>query len=368
MDSQDPRLLLARRLRALREDHWPGKRITQPQLAEALGGVSVPLISSWESQTNPRIPPPPRLDAYAALFATARSFDEDPGRLISQRDMNDDERRAMNELKRELAQMRSAAMGASAPPRTFNPEPGRFAHIIESLRAGPYRYPDGDDITIVCAEWPQRMLAQIPYTEIEDPDFIELLTYSELDALWEIHGHLRAANPANLVNRRIAAKLSRDDYTSHLISLGGIDWNILTSSALERLALPVRQVANWGTEGGAYFEAGEGAALSQHRPVLAKSGDGERLLEDVALFARALNPFNRERTITICNGMYGRGTYGAVRALTDWRFRDRNAEYLQSRFGETDSYCILTRVPVVNGEVITPDWTIDNYRLFEWPG
>jgi hypothetical protein len=366
MDGQDPRLVLARRLRDLRESHWPGKRITQPQLAQALGGVSVPLISSWESQTNPKIPPPGRLDAYAALFATVRSFDEDPGRLITQRDMSDDERRAMNELKRELAQMRSAAMGVSTPGALANPALDPVTQITESLNTGPYRYPDLDDITIVCAGWPDRMLSQIPYTKIDDPDYIELLTYSELDALFELHGHLRAANPANRVELRIADNLRRDDYTSHLISLGGIDWNILTSSALERLQLPVKQVADWGTEGEQYFEAEEAETMRQFRPVLAKAGDQELLREDVALFARAVNPFNHERTITICNGMYGRGTYGAVRALTDARFRGRNAAYLRSRFGDSDSYCILTRVPVLNGRTITPDWTIDNYRLFEW--
>ena len=66
--------------------------------------------------------------------------------------------------------------------------------------------------------------------------------------------------------------------------------------------------------------------------------------------------------------MYGRGTYGAVRALTDARFRDRNAEYVEERFGDSDSYCILTRVPIVNGATLTPDWTIDYYKLFEWAG
>jgi hypothetical protein len=211
------------------------------------------------------------------------------------------------------------------------------------------------------------MLAQMPYTNINDPDYIELLTYSELDALFELHGHLRAANPANLVKMGLADKLVRDDYTSHLISLGGIDWNTLTSSALEKLQLPVRQVADWGTEGGQYFEAEEAEAM-RYRPVLGVVGDQRVLQEDVALFARAVNPFNHERTITICNGMYGRGTYGAVRALTDLRFRGRNAEHLRSRFGKATSYCVLTRVPVVNGATITPDWTIDHYRLFEWAG
>ena len=89
----------------------------------------------------------------------------------------------------------------------------------------------------------------------------------------------------------------------------------------------------------------------------------------MALFARAVSPFNRKRTITVCNGMYGRGTYGAVRALTDARFRDRNSEYLRTRFGDSDTYCILTRVPIVNGRTLTPDWTTgENTLLFEWAG
>ena len=362
MDSQDPRQLLARRLRALREDRWPGRKITQPQLAQALGGVSVPLISSWESQTNPRIPPLSRLDAYAALFATARSFDADAAHLISLQDMSDEEQQTMNELKRELTQLRNAALRAGAT----SAEPGRSGQVDASLGAGHWRFRDGVDITIVCAQWPRPMLDQIPYTNVKDPDYIELLTYSELDALFELYGHLRAANPANQVNLRIADKLARDDYTSHLVTLGGIDWNTLTSSTLEKLQLPVQQVADWDTEREQYFEVEENGTTTQHRPVLQKLGDQIILLEDVALFARAVNPFNRKRTVTICSGMYGRGTYGAVRALTDTRFRDRNAEYLRSRFGDSDSYCILTRVPIVNGATLTPDWTISDYTLFEW--
>ena len=66
--------------------------------------------------------------------------------------------------------------------------------------------------------------------------------------------------------------------------------------------------------------------------------------------------------------MYGRGTYGAVRALTDRRFRDRNVKHLRERFGDSTSYCILTRVPIVNGATLTPDWTKGDYVLFEWCG
>jgi hypothetical protein len=375
MDGADPRQLLARRLRALRDEHWPGMKITQPQLARALGGdrpLSVPLISSWESQSNPKIPPFPRLEAYAALFATTRSFSGDAPRLISPKDMTDEEQRAMEELKQELVQLRNAAMGAGHQAdalRIASPvAAARVSLVAESMNAGPWRFEDGNTITIVCAQLPPDMLKRMPYTDLDDPDYIQLNTYSELDALFELYGHLRAANPANQVDLRIADRLTPDEYTSHLVSLGGVDWNQATTSVLHGLQLPVRQVADWTQADGQYFEVEEDGRRVQYRPALEEVGGKKMLRYDVALFARAVNPFNRRRTVTICTGMYGRGTYGAVRTLTDARFRDTNAEYLKSRFGESDSYCILTRVPIINRATITPDWTLDDDKLFEWSG
>ena len=53
------------------------------------------------------------------------------------------------------------------------------------------------------------------------------------------------------------------------------------------------------------------------------------LRQDVALFARAVNPFNKEATVTIVNAeCTARGNLGAIRALTDPKFRGRNVEYL----------------------------------------
>jgi hypothetical protein len=346
-------------LRALREDHWVGRKITQPQLARALGGVSVPLISSWESQAHPRIPPLSRLDAYAALFATPRSFDADACGPLDQADMSDEERQQMDELKRELRQLRNAALRAddTAP---------EIRGVQESINATPWRFEDGGIITIVCAQMPRHMLEKIPYTSVDDPDYIELHTYSELDSLFELHGHVRAANPASHVYLRTAGKLEPDDYHTHLAVLGGVDWNVETRMTQEKLELPVRQVADWDTEGEQYYEVDENGTKTRHSPVLRQEGDRMILQEDVALFVRAVNPFNRRRTITICNGMYGRGTYGAVRALTDANFRDRNSDYVRSRFSGCEAYCVLMRVPIVHGATTTPDWTLSDHMLFEW--
>ena len=199
-----------------------------------------------------------------------------------------------------------------------------------SIQSGPWRFGDREVITLVCAQLPPDLRAKQVYADPDDPDYISLYTYSELDALFELYGHLRAANPLSRVDLRLAHELSPDVYSSHLVSLGGTDWNLATRSVLRDLRLPVRQVANWGQDGtddNVYFEVeDEDGRKSQHRPIFEKSADGRNiLLYDVALFARAVNPFNRKRTVTICNGMYGRGTYGVVRTLTDPRFRDRNA-------------------------------------------
>lgn len=394
MADADARLLLARRLRALREEQWPDLKITQFQLGQALGGekpLSVPLISSWESQTNPKIPPFSRLEGYAQLFATRRSFAAGTPRLIRPEDMDEAEQQAMAGLRQDLAQLRNGALRASRlgpgavaaplPPPVSTPEAGpprsppvpldlveaaRMDEVSASLNTGPWRFRDGKTVTLVCAQLPRALRAAQEYTDLDSPDYIQLYTYSELDALFELHGHLRAANPPNQVDLRIADQLTPDEFTSHLVSLGGIDWNAATRTLLEDLQLPVRQIANWG-EGGAaddvYFESDDG---QKFRPELDDSEGKKKLRFDVALFARAVNPYNKLRTVTICSGMYGRGTYGAVRALTDARFRDRNTRYVNSRFSNTSSYCIVTRVPVRNGSTITPDWTEDDFKLFEW--
>lgn len=398
MADADPRLLLARRLRALREEQWPDLKITQLQLGQALGGakpLSVPLISSWESQTNPKIPPYFRLEGYAQLFATRRSFGSGTPRLIKPDDMDAAEQQVMAELRQELGQLRIGAMRAAsgpgpggipashpaagragmadAGPQAAAPsaaldlvEAARMDEVAVSLNTGPWRFRDGKTITLVCAQLPRDLSAAAAYTDLDSPDYIQLYTYSELDALFELYGHLRAANPANQVDLRIADLLTPDEFTSHLVSLGGIDWNAATSTLLEDLQLPVRQIANWG-EGGAaddvYFESDDG---QKFRPELDEAEGKKKLRFDVALFARAVNPYNKLRTVTICSGMYGRGTYGAVRALTDARFRDRNTRYVNSTFGNKSSYCIITRVPVRNGATITPDWTEDDFKLFEW--
>lgn len=367
MTERDPGQVLARRLRALREECWPGKKVSQAQLAAVLG-KSVPLISSWESQKDGlAVPPAARIQDIARFFASPRSFDGQAGRLLRPDELTVQEQAAEEKLLEELTRLRTEALDARGTTRRPRLTPDVTHPATEPFRAGLYRFKAGERIIIVCGQLPADRLKKIPYSDPLDPDFIESYRYSDLDALIELFGHLRAANPASRVEFRAADQLSADDYSAHLVSLGGVDWNAATSSVLEHLHLPVTQVNEWKKEQGAYFEVEEAdGGKVAHHPRLEESDDRKILREDVAFFAQAVSPFNQERFVTICNGMYGRGVYGAVRALTDEGFRDRNMEYIQARFENSAAFCILSRVTVENTVTLTPDWTLPETRLYEW--
>ncbi len=377
-EADSPQQLLALRLRKLREEHWSDRKVTQAELALALGGgkpLSVPLISSWESVARPTVPPVRRLESYATFFATTRSTVGRQPHLLSEGDLTEAERAERKRLLDELLRLRAQALGAAGPnltgttPARSPDESVRSAvsrGLIESLNSGYWHFADGGTVTLVCAQVPAEMRKQIPYSDPTDPDYVALYAYADLDAFVELHGHVRAANPGNHVYFRTAEQLAADDYSSHLISLGGVDWNHATRSLLGRLDLPVVQVSDWKSAAGPYFEvAGEGSHTKFH-PVLTSAGDRRWLREDVAMFARSRNPFNQERTATICNGMYASGTFGAARALTDANFRDRNTRYLKRRFGQSETLCLVTRVTVERGVPVTPDWTVPENILFEW--
>ncbi|MDQ7806901.1 helix-turn-helix domain-containing protein [Amycolatopsis sp. A133] len=345
-----PRPALARRLRALRETRWPEAGITQAQLAQALGGLrslSISLISSWENPDKPVAPPSRRLEAYATLFATRRSLDGGTLRVLPAEQLTDEERTQRDELLQELLWLREGEELAG---------PGPAADI--------WTFDEDQNITIVCARLPEQYRRHLSYADPESADFVSLYTYADPDALIELFGHIRARNPGNNVKFCTSEELTADDYTSHLVLLGGVDWNSVTRDVIERVDLPVEQVAREDDAEHGGFRVHSGGRPKLFEPKLDRGG---RLLEDVAHFYRGESPFNRKRTVTVCNGMYGRGTLGAVRALTDARFRDRNIAYVRARFGDVESFSIISRVPVVGGQGITPDWTLEENRLHEWP-
>jgi transcriptional regulator with XRE-family HTH domain len=349
---------LAERLRALRREAFPGVRITQQQLATAFG-LSTGLLSSWESTAKPTVPPPARLEAYAAFFATRRSTESEPYRVLPLAELDDDEQGLRETLLKELRQLRDGSDDSDPDA----PKPG----LVRPPRH-LWQFPEGEDVIIVCAKLPPYLLDH-PYANPESPDYVELYTYADLDSLIELFGHIRACNPTNRVTFRTTDernRLKRDEYNSHLILLGGVDWNVQTRQLLDWVNLPVRQVerdGDLGPLGG--FEVTHPDGTTDF--FTAHLDDDGHLLSDVAHLYHGTNPFNRKRTVTVCNGTFGRGTYGVIRALTDRLFWDRNQGWLNVRFGDAESFSLISRVPVFNSPGLTPDWTLAANRLHEWP-
>jgi transcriptional regulator with XRE-family HTH domain len=335
---------LATRLRELRLAGWPGHPMTQPQLAQALG-VSVPLISSWEKRT---IPPLRRIDGYARLFGAGRAGLRGEAPAVDQ--LTDDELVRYRQLLTELTDMRAGA-----------------EHVSRSgeIRS-PLQFPTGQAITIVCSELSPNLRQRLGYSDERDPNFIRAYQYADLDSLIELHGFVNSINPGNPITVSVPSELTTDQLNAHLVVLGGVDFNWVSAAILKDLVhVPVAQRERETDADEGAFAVHGGSA--EFRPLLVLEGDRRVLKEDVALFLRSPNPYNRERSATLCNGMFSRGTLGVVRALTDRDFRNRNNEYVSQRFRGRDTYSILCRVKLVANEIVVPDWALDEIRLHEWP-
>jgi transcriptional regulator with XRE-family HTH domain len=339
---------LAQRLRQLRLQQWPDARLTQEKLANALGAEE-PLksvtVSSWERSSA--IPPRHRLQAYARFFATERSIEGSSPKLLPLDELQPDEEAAYKILETDLLRLRSMA-GTEEDEVPFR---------------SSWHFTGTGRVTIVCAELPenQKGLLATP----SDPNYTELQAFADLDALMELHGHIRAENPLMTVHFRIPDEVETDDFTGHLILLGGVVWNEITERLSSMAGLPVRQFADPDLITGEIFLADVDDEEVQFWPKWTDAKD-PGLVEDVGLLARVPNPLNSSRTLTICNGIHSRGVYGAVRSLTDSHLRDANERYISRYVGNSSSFAILMSVQVIQNRAMTPDFNSDGVVLYRW--
>jgi transcriptional regulator with XRE-family HTH domain len=359
-------MTLGQRLKDLRERHWPGVALTQAQLARVLSSVKAVTpraVSSWENGT--KLPPPERLDAYATFFCTRRSVEGGAPQLLRELDLTEPEKHERQRLHDELTTLREDAIVHPAPQPPAGPALGPLGRF--------WRFDDDWPVNIVCAPLPDRTYQKMPFTDPTDPEYVAAYRFQDLDALIELFGHIRAVNPASEVRIRVASDLTADRLTEHLVLLGGVAGHTATREVLHRVDLPLRQCERDDDDptGPLGFEVVGSEPPVRFGPTLVASPHtafGRVLVHDVAHLSRTRNPFNQRRTLTICNGTFGHGTYGAVRALTDAKFRNRNEGYLRQRFGTVETFGLLTRVEIVGNVVLTPDWTKPQNRVHEWPG
>jgi hypothetical protein len=343
---------LARRLRQLRQQQWPDARLTQEKLAKAFSAAE-PLapatVSSWESTSSPKLPPRRRLLAYARFFATQRSVETSP-EVLAFEALTPDEQAVCKQLETELLGLRSLV--AEDPPE----EERAFRRSWHFTDTGP--------VTLVCAQLPDSQTG--PLAKPSDPNYTELQAFADIDALAELHGHIRAENPHMAVHFKIPPGVDHDDLTGHVILIGGMVWNTITGRVFKMAKLPVRQVEHPDLDSGEIFLA---EMDGEEQEFLPEWTDDKRtaIAQDVGLLARVPNPLNSSRTLTICNGIHSRGVYGAVRSLTDTHLRDANERYISDNFGNSPSFAILMSVQVINNKTMTPDFSSDGVVLYKWP-
>jgi hypothetical protein len=337
---------LAERLRDLRE-RAPLK-LTQTELGQLFGDADSPVspaaISTWENPASGRLVPLSRLDAYARLFSTPRSFEGGP-RLLHEAELTADERLSYTELRDELVGMRDIAAGRPGTPAADQPR-------------SMWHFPDGARITLVCSRLPKDR--RPPSADPASLNYIRWSDLADLDALIDIYGAIRAFNPDSLVVITAAQDLTQRDVATHLVVIGGLAWETVNTWFSRIFPMPV--------------QAGDPA---DRGAIVVKDADGEEqefpyrlvdgtLVEDVGFFARGKNPSAPRRTLTICGGITTRGVRGSARCFIEPEMRERNGEYLFPRFPEGSTYCIVMRVPVINLDPITPDLSVAGNRLFEW--
>ena len=350
---------LARRLRELRYSQFPGVRLKQADVAQALaddGPVAVSTLSAWENVSKSTLPSKGRLAAYARFFATPRSLDGGP-HLLPLTDLTDAEDEVRRELERELFRLRDEGAGETASPH-------------ES-----WRFDDGAPITIICSELTKSDEVPLgPLSDVDNPNYTRLYSFADADALIELIGYLNSCNPGASINFLLASQVTRKDLINHIVLLGGIAWNDVTRRLNASAELPVRQVPHERIHSGEVFETGDGDNQGQLFEPRFQDGDpgtAEKpgvLLEDVAMLGRVRNPFNALRTLTYCNGIHSRGVLGAVRCLTDADVRDANESYIEETFPDTDRFVILMRVQVLGGETMSPSLRNPGAVLFQWSG
>lgn len=342
MDQREAAAALPRRLRAMRRS----RNLTQQDIANALN-VGVSSVSSWESLTSLKPPPPARLDEYALLFARPEG---EPPRLVPDAELTTAQRAERDRLAAELERLRMAAVGESSL-------------ASQDSRHSLWHFPDGRPIRVICG----RVSHPPDLAKSQNHNYMQLSAYADLDALMELYGQLRAENPASSIGYDLATRLEPDDLRSHLVLLGSGNMNPATLRATSLVPdLPVRQVGDPDVADGEVFEL-VGDPSTRFLPRFVGNDPTSEVAEDVGWFFRAPNPYNVDCTLTICSGVFTRGVFGAVRFLTDRVLREANEEVLATHFGDATTFGVLMKVPVYQHATATPDLRNPDTIRYAWP-
>jgi transcriptional regulator with XRE-family HTH domain len=340
-----PARRLAERLRALREQ----ERLTQKQLARVLGGaepLSIATVSLWEKPGSDRLPPSQRLAAYARLFCSSRSFEGDRPRLLSAGELTEQERERETELYDELIALRERAQSTN------------IAATAKGPRSALWHFQDPIAVSIVCSDAVDPPM----YAKASHLNYSRSARYADLDALITVFGQVKADNPARMVRILPTERLVQDFALNHVILIGGAA-SVSASLFAQDIPLPTAEEIP-DTDPVTYlFRCTVGEETREFRSFRDDEGS---LMQDVGLIARRPHPIIPGGTVTLLSGITSRGVHGAALCFIDSHVRDTNERYLESAFGNVESFCVLMTIPVQNDVALPSNLWRENTRLYEW--
>jgi len=342
-----PARSLGDRLRDLREREHGA--CTQSQLGRVLGGpgrrLSNATISQWENPDSGRLPPPQRLASYARLFCTARSFASGTPRLLRDDELTEQEREREAELYAELLELRESAYSSANSP------------ILLEQQLSIWRFQDEKAVSVVCSNSPEPPT----YANADHLNYSRYAKYSDLDALIEVFGQVKAENTASMIRILSPEELVQDFALNHLIIIGGAAVYDTAPYFAQDIPLPLaKPIPGTDTH---LFSCTVGGETRDFKSVRDDSGT---LMQDIGVIARGPHPNIPERTVTVISGITSRGVHGAALCFTDSRIRSTNERYLKDKLGDADAFCIAMLVPVRNNVALPPNLWRDDVRLYEW--
>jgi len=338
-----PARRLAEHLRGLRER----EHLTQKQLARILGGsetLSIATISLWEKPGSDRLPPAQRLATYARLFCTSRSFSGDRPRLLSSGELNEQERERESELYDELIALRERAQSTNVAP-------------ARSQRSAIWHFPDPIAVSIVCSD----AVDPPPYAQHGHLNYSRYAKYADLDAMVEVFGQVKADNPERMIRILPTARLAQDFALNHLILIGGAASDAASLFAQD-IPLPTPVEISDADRVTHQFKCTVGEETQNFK----STWEEGNLVQDVGLIARSPHPIVPGGTVTLLSGITSRGVHGAALCFINSHLRDTNERYLESAFGNVESFCILMNIPVQNDVALPPNLWRENTSLYEW--
>ncbi len=176
-------------------------------------------------------------------------------------------------------------------------------------------------------------------------------------------GQVKADNPERMIRILPTARLGQDFALNHLIIIGGAASDAASLFAQD-IPLPTAEEIP-GTDPVTHlFKCTVGEETREFRS--ARDEEGRTLVRDVGLIARSPHPIIPGGTVTLLSGITSRGVHGAALCFIDSHLRDTNERYLESAFGNVESFCILMNIPVQNDVALPLNLWRENTRLYEW--